>query len=494
MNDGPYIPVRIGDVLAGKYRVERVLGMGGMGVVVAAHHLQLDERVALKFLLTDGCRNPDALARFEREARAAVKIKSQHVARVTDVGRLETGAPYMVMEYLEGGDLQMRLHERGPLSLELAVELVLQACEAIAEAHVLGIVHRDLKPANLYCVKRVDGLPFIKVLDFGISKRVAPGSSSNSEASVTSTSAIVGSPLFMSPEQIQSSKGVDWRTDIWSLGVILYELVSGRLPFDAEQMTELVVKIATQAPVRLLAQRPDLPLAFEQVVLGCLEKERERRFQNVGHLASALLPFAPKRAQASVDRILRTMDAGGVPQSMSPGSQPESPPAESPRLAVVGTQASWGNTGAAERKRGKAPRVVAIGFAALLALLALLAGGVKLGAPSDTRGAGATPRSLSAAAPAQRHLDPESMVQPAETPPPGATSSEQSDDRPSSPVSPATARSRARSPHPALPIASTVSSAASAPPPRSSSPNCDPPYSLDDQGRKHFKPECYLGH
>ena len=251
--------VAAGDVLAGKYRVERVLGQGGMGVVVAAHHLQLDEKVALKFLLPEALGNPEALARFEREARAAVKIKSEHVARVSDVGRLDSGAPYMVMEYLEGGDLQAWLIERGPMPVEQAVEFVLQACEAIAEAHALGIVHRDLKPANLFCVRRADGLLSVKVLDFGISKVTAPGAG---DSSMTRTSAVMGSPLYMSPEQIQSSKRVDARSDVWSLGVILYQLVSGQTPFDAEEVMELAVKIATGEPARLQAARPDVPAAY----------------------------------------------------------------------------------------------------------------------------------------------------------------------------------------------------------------------------------------
>src|SRR6185295_3411573 len=162
--------VHEGQILAGKFRIERVLGQGGMGIVVAATHLQLDERVALKFLLPEALSNPEAVERFTREARAAVKIKSEHVARVSDVGMLETGAPYMVMEYLEGEDLGHWVSQRGALPTTQAVEFVLQAAEAIAEAHALGIVHRDIKPANLFCVRRADGLLSVKVLDFGISK------------------------------------------------------------------------------------------------------------------------------------------------------------------------------------------------------------------------------------------------------------------------------------------------------------------------------------
>jgi serine/threonine-protein kinase len=188
--------VREGDVLAGQYRVERVLGIGGMGVVVAAHHIQLDEKVALKFLLPDALGNSEAVSRFAREARAAVKIKSEHVARVMNVGTLPNGAPYMVMEYLDGGDLAAWLRERGALSVEQAVEFVLQACEAIAEAHALGIVHRDLKPANLFCIRRADGRLSIKVLDFGISKMSQFGGSGQS--AMTQATGTMGSPLYMS--------------------------------------------------------------------------------------------------------------------------------------------------------------------------------------------------------------------------------------------------------------------------------------------------------
>src|SRR3954470_13666053 len=212
-------PVQEGEILAGKYRVERVLGVGGMGVVVAATHLQLDERVAIKFLVPDALSSDEAVARFAREARAAVKIKSEHVARVIDVGTLDNGAPYMVMEYLEGGDLSRVLQAQGPLPVEDAVEYVLQACEAIAHAHVLGIVHRDLKPANLFLTKRNDGSQSVKVLDFGISKVLSGNSgASSSDAAMTRTRAVMGSPLYMSPEQMTSTRDVDGRTDIWALG------------------------------------------------------------------------------------------------------------------------------------------------------------------------------------------------------------------------------------------------------------------------------------
>jgi serine/threonine-protein kinase len=319
--------VRQGDILAGKYRVDEVLGVGGMGVVVAAHHVQLDDRVAIKLLLPETLGNQDAVARFAREARAAVKIKSEHVARVTDVGTLENGAPYMVMEYLDGEDLSARVAEGGPLPIAQAIEFVLQACEAIAEAHAIGIVHRDLKPANLFVASRPGGLQTIKVLDFGISKLTGL-SASGGESSATKTSALMGSPLYMSPEQMQSSKNVDARGDIWALGVILFELITGASPFTGDTMPELILRIMSSAPPSLRSLRPDAPPGLEPVLTRCLEKDRERRYQTVAALAAALLPFAPRRARASVDRISSVMQAttGRAENTVAPIGPSEAPP------------------------------------------------------------------------------------------------------------------------------------------------------------------------
>ncbi|MBM4363359.1 MAG: serine/threonine protein kinase, partial [Deltaproteobacteria bacterium] len=243
-----------GEVLAGKYRVERVLGQGGMGVVVQAMHLQLEERVAVKFLLPEYAVHAEASTRFLREARAAVKIKSEHVARVIDVGTLESGAPYMVMEYLAGRDLADVLEQRGPLPVEEVVEYVLQACEALAEAHALGIVHRDLKPANLFLTKRADGSAQVKVLDFGISK-AGVSSDSGADQSLTKTSAMMGSPLYMSPEQMRSARSVDARSDLWSLGAILFELMAGRPPFSGESLPELLARVLTDPAPALKSGR-----------------------------------------------------------------------------------------------------------------------------------------------------------------------------------------------------------------------------------------------
>jgi len=363
--------VREGDVLAGKYRVERVLGVGGMGVVVAAHHVHLDHKVALKFLLPAMLDHREAVERFAREARAAVKITNEHVARVTDVGTLDNGAPYMVMEFLEGGDLADWLRRHGPLPIEQAVDFVLQACVAVADAHGLGIVHRDLKPANLFCVRRSDGQSLIKVLDFGISKMNAMGSSSPG-ASVTQTSAMLGSPLYMSPEQMQSPKSVDAKTDIWAMGVVLYELLTGLTPFDGETIAEVAIKAATHAPPPIRAVRPDVPAELESAIVKCFEKDRRLRPANVAELAVSLLPFAPLRSRASVERISGIINSTGLSVSgqMIAGSPQTHGAAATALVSVspVGRTAGGRTAGNPESSRSTPVIAAVMGVIALLAV------------------------------------------------------------------------------------------------------------------------------
>ncbi|HEU5073988.1 MAG TPA: serine/threonine-protein kinase [Polyangiaceae bacterium] len=350
---GYHSPVAPGDVLVDKYRVERVLGAGGMGVVVAATHLELQEQVAVKFLHPEAIESPEAAARFLREARVAVKIRSENVARVIDVGRLENGAPYMVMEYLEGEDLAAQVL-RGPLPLETAVDYVIQACSAMAEAHKVGVVHRDLKPANLFVVRGSDGSPVIKVLDFGISKLSVPDLS---EAGLTKTSTMMGSPYYMSPEQMRSARDVDVRTDVWALGVILFELLTAQNAFGGTSLPELVANIMTVGPRSLKDMRPGVPDGLCRVVYRCLEKDPAQRFQNVADLAQALVPFAVGRdAQITVERLSRVMGVTPlVAQSAS------APPAAS---ALGATNTSWSETKKATGTR----RSLLVGGGALAAL------------------------------------------------------------------------------------------------------------------------------
>jgi eukaryotic-like serine/threonine-protein kinase len=291
-----------GDVLAGKYRVEKVLGEGAMGVVVAAMHVHLGERVALKFLKPELAGNPEVVARFLREAQAAARIKGEHIARVSDVGTLESGAPYMVMEYLTGSDLGVIVEKRGKLDVAQAVECVIQACDALAEAHSLGIVHRDLKPSNLFLTARPDGSPLVKVLDFGIAKLL---NSDPSKPPLTANGAVIGSPVYMSPEQILGKKTVDARSDVWQLGVILYELVSGACPFDGATLADIMLAIGVHPAKPLRQVRPDAPEALEALIQRCLEKDAAKRLPDVAALAEGLLPFATtRRAHVSVEHIV----------------------------------------------------------------------------------------------------------------------------------------------------------------------------------------------
>ena len=259
-----------GGIVGGKYRVERILGEGGMGIVVAATHLQLGQTVALKCMRPEVV-SPSYTKRFMREARASVKLKSQHAARVLDVGAFEDGTPYIVMEHLEGRDLSDLLKIRGRLPVPEAVEYILQACEAIGEAHAAGIVHRDLKPQNVLLARTYAGRT-IKVLDFGISK-ILEGEA----PSETTTQATVGTPRFMAPEQIKGQRDIDTRADVWALGVLAYYLLSRKYPFDGDSIGTLAVAIVMNDPKPLRERAPDVPEPLAAAVMSALCKDRERR-------------------------------------------------------------------------------------------------------------------------------------------------------------------------------------------------------------------------
>jgi serine/threonine-protein kinase len=315
----------------GKYRIDRVLGMGGMGIVVAGHHIRLDERVAIKFLRDEFMADRDAVKRFAREARTAIKIKSEHAVRVLDVGSLANGTPYMVMEYLEGEDLATTLRKQGPLSVEQAAEFMLQACEAMAEAHALGIVHRDLKPGNLFVTRRADGIAAVKVFDFGISKGAKSGQTASD---LTGKAVALGSPSYMSPEQLASAGDLDARADIWALGVTLFEMLTAALPFEAPTTPEICGAILRDPPRAMRDVRAGIPRALEAVVRKCLQKDREQRYQNVAALALALVPFGPARAKSSAQRVWRTIHANTPPTPLlGIGPSTEPPPASNDRAS-----------------------------------------------------------------------------------------------------------------------------------------------------------------
>lgn len=313
-------PVQEGDILAGKYKVERVLAQGGMGVVVAAIHQQLEQRVALKFLLPEEMKNESVVGRFMREARAAVRLRSEHVARVLDVGTAETGSPYIVMEYLEGCDLSAVIASGEPISVRSAVSYVLQASEAVAEAHALGIVHRDLKPANLFLTHRPDGTPCVKVLDFGISKLVGR------ELAMTKTNALLGTPYYMSPEQLRSSRDADWRSDIWALGMVLYELLTGSVAYERETLPQLCMAIMHDPLPSARDRRADIPEELNAVIERALAKDPSERYASLADFANALAPFSPL-GPASEQRIARVLgDSRAVDLSEPPVAMPAAMP------------------------------------------------------------------------------------------------------------------------------------------------------------------------
>jgi tRNA A-37 threonylcarbamoyl transferase component Bud32 len=305
--------IREGDVLAGKYRIGGTIGAGAMGTVVAAHHLILDERVAIKFLRADWQDRAGAVARFVHEARAAVRIRNEHVVRVFDIAVVDGGPPYIVMEYLDGCDLAAKLRDGGPLRVEDAVDYLLEACEAMAEAHRLDIVHRDLKPANLFLCARKGEPPGIKVLDFGISKtlRTVPTTLDLDEtvhsAGVTQARAILGSPFYMSPEQMESAGDVDARTDIWALGVTLFELVTGGYPYTGTSLIQVYSKMVSQDSSIWRAALIKSSEGLRPIFAKCLAHERENRYASVAELASALAPFGSDRAAASLRRLAGTL-------------------------------------------------------------------------------------------------------------------------------------------------------------------------------------------
>jgi serine/threonine protein kinase len=348
-------PVRPGDILAQKYRVERVLGVGGMGVVVAATHLELEQRVALKFMLGDGFKTPDALTRFQREARIAVKLRSEHVARVSDTGTLENGAPYIVMEYLEGTDLGAQLAQYGPMPVGFAAECIVQACDAVGEAHAHGIVHRDLKPANLFLTQTPDGSALVKVLDFGISKA---SNGLDSGMAMTKTGTVMGSPLYMSPEQMRSLKNVDARADVWALGVIMYELLTGQTPFIGDSFGDLLLAVMTtpHPPIRQL--RPDVPLQIAALVDACLAKEPTVRVQSVAEIAQVLAPFCSAAGIVLAQRITALARKAGTTGD--------------PRAAASATGAGWGST------HREQPRSKQVWLGAVVGIV-VLAGGILVG-------------------------------------------------------------------------------------------------------------------
>ena len=308
----PHVRLAKGTVLDRRFVVERVLGQGGMGIVIAARHQTLRKTVAIKMMRPEYSGTPELAQRFLREARAAARLRSEHMIRVTDVNVFASGVPYFIMEYSPGIDLAKHLELHGPLPVSLVVELLLQTLEALAEAHRAGIVHRDLKPANLLLTTREDDSPSIKVLDFGISKC---GEASVGGGKLTALGSMLGSPTYMAPEQIRDASAVDARADIWSIGVVGYELLTGKQPFVGRTPQAVIAAVCSEEPKPLPASVPPL---LAEALAKCLARRADDRFQNVAELALALAPLSDDLGpRLSIERILRRR------------SSPPPPPVES---------------------------------------------------------------------------------------------------------------------------------------------------------------------
>ena len=364
------LPIGAGDLIAGKYRVERQLGDGGMGVVVAAVHVKLGERRAIKMMRPEIVLNAESSRRFLREAQAAARLKSDHVAKVYDVDELDDGVPYMVMEYLEGADLAAVLASGGALPPAEAVLYVRQACAGLAEAHAAKLVHRDIKPSNLFLTQRADGAPSIKVLDFGIAKAVH-GDEGAKKSAMTARGLLLGTAAYMSPEQMDGEVTIDARTDIWSLGVTLFELLSGKLPFEAEGFMKLYGLITEGDPRPLLELAPDTPPDLAAIVLRCLAKSRDDRPATALDLSTALAPFsAAAGAGVATARAVAALQARRfAPTALAPAASAE---ALQPTVAEPARRADPARTPgsppphASRLARSAAAGAIALGVAAVI--------------------------------------------------------------------------------------------------------------------------------
>jgi serine/threonine-protein kinase len=314
-------------LFAGRYRVDSILGTGGMGIVYAATHVELRLPVAIKVVHPTLANSREARARFCIEARACAALRSPHTMRVYDAGELDTEECYVVMERLEGTNLDELLRSGGPVAAPVAVDYVLQTCAGLSEAHAIGLVHRDIKPENLFLAHYRCSPSLIKIMDFGIARWQGDELRGGR---ITNPSSSLGSPCYQSPEQMENACDVDERSDIWSLGLVLFELLTGQCPFEAESIQETCWKVLQGPRPSLRATRPDVDAGLEAVVQRCLELDRSKRFASVKQLAAALRPFSAAPIQLS-HALPQATARSATARSATPRSRPAT------RSALVAT-------------------------------------------------------------------------------------------------------------------------------------------------------------
>jgi serine/threonine-protein kinase len=442
-----------GSVLDGKYRIERELGSGGMGVVVEATHLALGQRVAIKLLNPELAGAEENVARFLREAQVAAMLPSEHIARVSDVGQTLQGSPYLVMEMLDGHDLAVELARAGRLAVGDAVDWILQACEGVADAHAAGLVHRDLKPANLFLARRPNRPPILKVLDFGLTKQVR----GREDVSLTQTGSVFGTPQYMSPEQVLSSKNVDARCDQHALAMILFEALTGRPPYEGAAASQLFVIIATAAPPSARALRVDVPRGLDAAIRRALAKKPEERFPSLAGLAAAIAPFGGPLAREMADNVRRVLAAGAradvapaeAQASLSARTLTRGPEGGAPR-AALGSEGDLTSSMDPTRRTRRARRfAVTAGAAAVVLGAALLLVSRRGGSSAPAGGASASASAEASAEPERAAEASPVAVAPASAPPPA--------------VAPEPSVSAARPPPSAAPRATTPRTAPRSP-------------------------------
>jgi serine/threonine-protein kinase len=340
-------------LVAGKYELVKLIGRGGMGSVWEGRHASLGSRVAIKFIDSEHAKSREAQSRFVHEAQAAARIQSRHAVQIFDHGVTDDGRAYMVMELLVGETLDKRIDRLGRLGLEDTARILGQVCRALQRAHDCGIVHRDLKPDNIFLVRSPDEDEEVaKVLDFGVAK-ITLTSGDSRLTSGTKTGAVLGTPYYMSPEQARGFRSVDWRTDLWSLGVIAYECVTGVLPFEGESVGDLLVKICT-SPVPVPSEKnPELPAIFDAWFARALDREPKRRFDSAAELAELLA-----RAAGVAPRSTMSSSAGTVDSEVVVRPQPQAAGITSAALSASAS-----------------PRHTSRNIAAVIAVVALVAGG-----------------------------------------------------------------------------------------------------------------------